>query len=234
MVVRSLATIFFILGVVKMKKIFLSGLLSIVCAATGFAQSDYKKTEVFVGYSNNQVDTGINTEDDNDFEEFFEERETFHGFNASGVYNLSRYFGVKGDVSGAYKRQNFSIPIATGPATTGTLTLRTRDSVYNFLGGVQVKDNADDKRLKPFGYALVGAGHVRTKFNDVSCPAGADCSFFDDDFSETGVAAAFGGGLDIKINDRIDFRAIKIDYNPIRIDSGTQHNVRFGIGVVFK
>jgi hypothetical protein len=212
-----------------MKKIILSGLLSLICASLGLAQSDYKKAEVFVGYSNNQVDTGIETNDTNDFDEFFQERETFHGFNAAGVYNFSRFVGVKGDVSGTYKKQNLSIP-----ATGGNITLRTNDSLYNFLGGVQVKDNANQGRLKPFAHALVGAGHSRTKFRDVNCPVGANCSFFNEDFSETGLAAAFGGGLDIRINDRFDFRAVTVDYNPIKLDSGTQHNVRFGIGVVFK
>jgi hypothetical protein len=212
-----------------MKKLILSGLLSFMCASLGLAQSDYKKAEVFAGYSNNQVDTGIESDDPNDFEEFFQERETFHGFNASGVYNFSRYVGVKGDVSGTYKKQNFSIP-----ATGGNITLNTRDSLYNFLGGVQVKDNASQGRLKPFAHALVGAGHARTKFRDVVCPVGNNCSFFDEDFTETGLAMAFGGGLDIRINNKIDFRVVQVDYNPIRLDSGTQHNVRLGIGVVFK
>ena len=105
--------------------------------------------------------------------------------------------------------------------------------LYNALGGVQFKDNASTARLKPFGYALAGAGIGRVKVKDVSCPVGVDCSDFTSD-SETGFAMAFGGGLDIKINDRIDFRAIKADYNPIRFDSGTQHNFRVGIGFVFK
>jgi opacity protein-like surface antigen len=211
--------------------------MSLLCATIGLAQvtpvSDYKKSEVFIGYSNNQVDSGIDVEDSNDFEEFFDERESFHGFNVSGVYNVNRYFGVKGDVSGTYNNKDFTIPVTTG-STTRNVSFKTNNSLYNFLGGVQVKDNASEGRLKPFGYALVGAGHARTKFKDVNCPTGVDCSFFDEDESETGLAGAFGGGLDIRVNDKIDFRAIKVDYNPIRLDSGTQHNVRFGIGIVFK
>src|SRR5687767_15484025 len=31
--------------------------------------------------------------------------------------------------------------------------------------------------------------------------------------SETGFSGVFGGGLDIRINDRVDFRAIQIDLN---------------------
>jgi hypothetical protein len=213
--------------------------MTLVCASFGLAQTtttdDYKKSEFFVGYSNQQVDTGIDFEDpdDNDIEEFFNERESFHGFNASATFNVNRYVGIKGDVSGAYKNQNFSIPVQTGPTTTGTVNFKTKNSIYNFLGGVQVKDNSREGRFKPFGYALVGAANVRTKFQDVVCPTGGDCDVFEENFSETGLAGAFGGGLDIRINNKVDFRVVKIDYNPIRLDGGTTHNVRIGVGLVF-
>jgi hypothetical protein len=55
------------------------------------------------------------------------------------------------------------------------------------------------------------------------------------DFTEkdTGFAAAFGGGIDIRASNRIDIRVIQIDYNPTRLFDGTQHNLRVGIGIVF-
>jgi len=215
-----------------MKKFILAACLAAISSVASFAQStdDYKKGEVFIGYSNNQVDTGVDSGDD--FESFVDDRESFHGFNASGVYNVSRYFGLKADVSGTYKNKdfNFSVPVGTG---TGNVRFDTKNSLYNFLGGVQVKDNSSDARFKPFAHALVGAGHQRTKIDNVSCPTGVDCSDLFSD-SETGLAGAFGGGIDIKINNKIDFRAIQVDYNPIKFDSGTQHNVRLGIGIVFK
>jgi hypothetical protein len=238
MVVGSFDNHIFIFGSnLKMKKLILSGLMTLVCASFGLAQttttSDYKKSEFFVGYSNNQVDTGIDTEEGDEFDEFFNERESFHGVNVTGTYNVSRYVGITGDVSATYNNKRFSATIPTGPTTSDDVSFKTNNSLYNFLGGVQVKDNASTSRLKPFGYALVGAGHARTKFSDVICPTGADCSVIEDNFSETGLAGAFGGGLDIRINDKIDFRAIKVDYNPIKFDSGITHNVRFGIGLVF-
>lgn len=220
-----------------MKKLILSGLMTLVCASFGLAQntttSDYKKSEFFVGYSNQQVDTGIETEEGNPAEEFFRERESFNGFNVSGTYNVTRYVGIKGDFSGAYKNQDFSFNVPTSPTTTGTVSFKTRNSVYNYLGGVQIKDNGSTSRVKPFGYALAGAATVRTKFRDVTCPTGGDCTFFEDDFSETGLAGAFGGGIDIKITDKVDFRAIKVDYNPIKLDGGVTHNIRIGVGLVF-
>jgi opacity protein-like surface antigen len=214
-----------------MNKLILAFCLTIISGVCAFAQTtDYKKSEIFVGYSNGQVDTGANSE--NGFDEFFQDRESFHGFNASGVVNVNRYLGIKGDVSGTYRSDEFSFPVNTG-TTTNNLSFSAKSSLYNFLGGVQVKDNASTARLKPFAYALVGAGHGRVKIRNVSCPTGVDCSDLTSD-SETGLAGAFGGGLDIRVNDKIDFRVVKVDYNPIKFDSGTQHNIRLGIGVVFK
>ena len=43
-----------------------------------------------------------------------------------------------------------------------------------------------------------------------------------------------GGGLDIKVNKRIDIRAFQFDANPIYFDESTYLNMRFSTGVVFK
>ncbi|HEX8735530.1 MAG TPA: outer membrane beta-barrel protein [Pyrinomonadaceae bacterium] len=213
-----------------MKKLILASCLTLLASVFAFAQTDYKKSEFFVGYSNTQVDTGANS--GNGVEDFFDDRVSFHGFNASGVVNVNRYVGIKGDVSGTYKNDDFSFSVTSG-STTSTVAFKTKSSLYNVLGGVQIKDNASAARFKPFAYALAGVGHGRTKVSNVTCPAGVDCSDLISD-SETGLAGAFGGGLDIRVNDKIDFRVLKVDYNPIRFDSGTQHNVRIGVGVVFK
>lgn len=197
------------------KAFCLTALLSVgVVAQT--TTDEYNKNEFFVGYSNQQVDRG--------------DYQTHHGFEGSYVRNVSRYFGIKGDVSGAYKNDDFDTRIVVAPGNTTTIRNETRSSLYNFLGGVQVKDNASDARLKPFGHALAGVGYNRTEFKTSLTGSGTQ-NFTD---NEAGFAAALGGGLDIKVNDRVDFRAIQIDYNPVRNFGQFSHNVRFGIGVVFK
>ncbi len=215
-----------------MKKLILAISLAALSSVSAFAQTeDYKKAEFFVGYSNGQVDTGANFDDE--FGDLVDDRETFHGFNVSGVYNFNRYLGLKGDISGTYNSKDFNFSVPTGPTTSGNVAFKTNSSLYNFLGGVQLKDNSKDTRFKPFAHALVGAGHGRVKVKDVSCSAGVDCVGFAGTESETGLAGAFGGGLDIKVNDKFDIRAIQVDYNPIKFDSGTTHNVRIGFGIVF-
>ncbi len=183
-----------------MNKFFLAFSLIFAMSFVAVAQGsdDYNKNEVFVGFSHQNVGD-------------LDSREGFNGVNASYVRNVTRYVGVKADFSAAFKKERFNVNVET-----------TR-SVYNFLGGVQIKDNASEKRLKPFAHALVGVGHNRNKIS----PANVT-------FSDTGFAGAFGGGLDIKINKRIDLRAIQVDYNPIYSNSRVDQNVRFGIGIVFK
>lgn len=217
-----------------MHKVAIAMIFAAISGVAAFAQTastDYKKAEVFVGYSNNQVDTGVSPNDD--FSDFVDDRESFHGFNASGVYNFSRYLGAKVDVSGTYNNKNFAfaVPVTGG---TGNVSFDADSSLYNFLGGIQIKDNASTARLKPFAHILAGAGHGRVKVSNVSCDITVDCTGFSGTTSETGLAGAFGGGLDVKLTDRIDLRAIQVDYNPIKFDNATTHNVRIGIGLVFK
>jgi opacity protein-like surface antigen len=206
--------------------------MAILGASSAMAQTttDYKKSEFFVGYSNNQVDTGADS--GNNVRSFFNDRISFHGFEISGVYNVSRYVGIKGDFSGTYRNKNFSQTVNVG-ATQVAVSFETKNSLYNVLGGVQVKDNTAKTRVKPFAHALVGVGHGRTKITDVNCPTGTFCANLASTDSETALAGAFGGGLDIKVSDKIDIRAIQIDYNPIKFDAGTSHNVRIGVGIVF-
>jgi hypothetical protein len=81
-----------------------------------------------------------------------------------------------------------------------------------------------------------GAGHYRTKVTNVNCTNAAvtNCPSLAQDFSDTGLAGVFGGGLDVRVSNRVDIRAIQVDYNPIRMDGSIDHNFRFGFGVNFK
>jgi opacity protein-like surface antigen len=104
---------------------------------------------------------------------------------------------------------------------------------------VQIKDNSKEgSRFRPFGHALAGVAVGKSKidnsfFSSGFCQqTGVDCrGDFSD--SETGFAAAIGGGIDIKATERFSIRAIQVDYNPTRFNGSTQNNFRFGLGVVF-
>ena len=205
------------------KAIFLTTILSVSI----FAQTDtdeYKKNEFYGGYSNQQVDNF--------------DRQTFNGFETAYVRNIRRYVGIKADFSAAYRNDDFSSPVFGTPSSTSSGVIRgeTDRSVYNFLGGVQFKDNASKARFKPFAHVLAGAAHLRFKTKNITCISGTCPPFISPNstFSDTGFSAAFGGGLDIKLSDRVDFRAFQVDYNPIRAGGRWNNNVRFGVGFVFK
>jgi hypothetical protein len=204
------------------------------CVAFGSAQgsgNDYKKGEFFIGYSNQQVETGLGDIDD-DLGLDLGDRETFHGLNVSGVYNVGRYFGLKADVSGTYSNRGYSFTVPTTGGGSGSVGFETKSAIYNFLGGIQIKNNSHDRRVKPFAHALVGAAHTRVKLSGLGCSVGVDCNVFEGG-AETNLAAAFGGGIDIKLNRRVQLRAIQVDYNPIWFDGGRQNNIRLGFGFVF-
>jgi opacity protein-like surface antigen len=216
------------LGGYSVFKTIMIATIIIACASIAAAQSDYKKFEFFGGYSHNRVDTGFGDEDP-DLDDIFDEREGFHGFEVSATGNFTRYLGIKGDFSGHFKSREFPIPGFSG----ASVDVETR--LYNFLGGVQIKDNSNEGTFKPFAHALIGVaqGRANLDFNDVACIAIVPSPCSNTTQSETGFAAAFGGGIDIKASDRISIRAIQIDYNPTRLFDSTQHNFRIGVGIVF-
>lgn len=198
------------------------------CALAQTAE-EYNKNEFYVGYSNQQVGSVA--------------RSTFNGVEGSYTRNVSRYFGIRSTLSFAKDNRTLQGSVLNPEGGTYNFRQDNNRSVYNFLAGVQVKDNASTKRLKPFGYALGGVAHNRNTFKNLACVSSSsspsNCPstppIFDNvTFSDTGLAGAFGGGLDIKINDRIDFRAIQADYNPIYSNSRVNNNFRFSVGIVIK
>lgn len=211
-----------------MKKLITAFTITIALSICALAQSndDYKKTEFFVGYSYGQADLHFNNNPS-----VYRERTGLNGFNVSGVYNVNRYFGIKGDVSGTYANARISVQAVVLPGTPSTiLTFDSKSSLYNVLGGVQIKDNASEKRFKPFAHALVGAAFSNNR-TDIGCVTTIICPGAP---RRTSLAGAIGGGIDIRVNKKIDFRAVQIDYNPIKVGGTVDDNFRVGIGVVFR
>ena len=209
-----------------MRNLLFLTILIVAYASVSFAQSaDYNKVEFYGGYSHNRIDTGIG-DSDPALRDIIDEREGFHGFNTSVTGNITRYVGLKFDVAGHFKEKSFPF--------LSTARVDVESSVFNFLGGVQLKDNSTEARVKPFAQALVGVARARNKvaFTNVACAAvfPSPCTDFTE--TDTGFAGAFGGGLDIRASKRIDIRVVQFDYNPTRVFEGTQHNFRIGAGII--
>ena len=198
-----------------MRKLFMAALFIACTSSFAFAQTgDYNKYDVGVLYSHNRQDIGV--EDPN--QNFIDEREGFHGFEAFVKGNVSRYVGLKASYS--FNRKSFDLN-----GGTAATTFDVDANLHQFLGGAEFKDNARETKVKPFAHVLAGVAHARADVNN------ATVSFQE---SDTGFAAAVGGGVDFKLSDRVDLRAVQFDYNPIRANGETSHNFRIGIGLIFR
>ena len=195
-----------------MRKLFMAALLIAATAPFTFAQTDYNKVDVGVLFSHNRVDTGF----DDPSQNFISDREGFNGVEGFVKGNVSRYVGLKGSYS--FHRKSFDV-------SDGVTTVDVDADIHQFLGGVEFKDNAKETKVKPFAHVMAGAAHTRAEANSTLV------SFEE---SETGFAGVIGGGIDFKLSDRVDLRAIQFDYNPARVGGDTSHNFRIGIGLIFR
>ncbi len=87
------------------------------------------------------------------------------------------------------------------------------DAIHYVQGGPRVTFRSDKSRVEPFAHALFGGTF----------------------FNSTGrFSMALGGGVDVRVNDRVSIRAIQADYAPVYFDHFTMHNARIATGVVFR
>lgn len=228
-----------------MKRLAILATVILVFAVTASAQDDYKKYEFFGGYSalfvdNLAGDTGSPRVDD-----VLGEKQNLRGFNVAAGWNFHKYIGAKFDYSLHLREDNFSRPLGSGTVDT---------TLQNILGGIQVKNNTEDgPTFKPFGHALFGVAVQKVDVDSPNLPAVFGISDFHT--NETSFAMAFGGGLDIKLNNRFDLRVAQIDWNIINrgdqqtgivlvptpfqtvgtaffIPGTRQDNLRLGVGIV--
>ena len=244
-------------------------LFLIILASAGAAlaqgSSDYHKWDVYGGYSLGRLTNNISSssftsnhvETFTDFcsaaatqqlgpnsQKFFCTRRSFNGFEASVTRNVSKYIGIQGDVTGHFKTEAF-VDKFTPPGATQTEGNRER--LWNFLGGVQLKNNSQSARVKPFGRALAGFARYSNRSSQTIDLFPQFNFVFDDTVNS--FAMKLGGGLDVWVSKRLDLRVISIDYNPVftrdrnaKIVSGpfnpvslsgkTTHNFTIGAGLV--
>ena len=196
-----------------MRKLLMAAFIIACTAPFTFAQTssdDNHKADVGVLFSHNRVDTGF----DDPSQNFITDREGFNGVNAFVKGNVSRYVGLVGDYS--FHRKSFDDFV-------GTTGVSVDVDLHTLMGGVELKDNTKETKVKPFGRVLAGFQHVRANVNGVTG--------FDE--SDNGFSAAVGGGVDFRVSPRVDIRAVQLEYNPTRFGGETQHNFRVGVGVIF-
>jgi len=209
---------------------FRLSLVILMIAPTLLAQ-DYNKYEVYGGYSRMREKSNIESFSFTDpsgattpvtdlcstqtgeilgpnSQQFFCKRRNFSGFDVSVTYNLSRYFGITGDITRHSKDQTFVDDFGGIIQTIGT-----REHITSVLAGVRVKDNGPAARFKPFGHALIGTARYSDRQSQ-TIDAFPEFNYVAND-RESSLALKIGGGLDIRVTPRVDLRVIEVDYNPL-------------------
>jgi len=214
-------------------------LLLLVCVPVGVAQrpdrSRFPKLEVFAGYST--IETNDHTfhfgpnfnASQTDFDE------GGRGFEAAVTRNLNRYFGVVGDFSAHFSRDQGPItltpPCNQPPCLPVTQNAKLNPRLFNFLAGPEVKWR-NRTRLTPFAHALFGITHATATFSTTG-PA-LTLSRTD---ADTGFAMTYGGGFEVRILSRVGFRT-SFDYSKAFVGSNALpaqrvNSVGYSTGVIF-
>jgi hypothetical protein len=89
-------------------------------------------------------------------------------------------------------------------------------NAFGFLGGVRFTSTTNEQ-YQPFGQFLLGG----TRFSASDC---------DEDCSETPFTISFGGGIDVRINDKWNFRG-QLDIPIFMFEGESETGVRFMFGV---
>jgi len=109
-----------------------------------------------------------------------------HGWNASVTANLTEWFGVEGDFAGHYGSPSiygFEIPYVDIDVKSHT-----------FMVGPKLTYRSGS--IAPFAHFLIGAARASTGAYGYS-------------LSDTALAAAMGGGIDINLSESVAIRAIQ-------------------------
>ena len=134
------------------------------------------------------------------------------GGSGTFVYNFNHVLSAVADL-GAYHNPN----IANFNPTTFTYLFGPRVSIRR------------SRLVTPYFQALFGGARQWTSFVDPNTGSMAP---------QNGFAAAFGGGMDIRVHRHILLKPFQVDYLMTRVTNpwttaGTQNNLRYSAGVVF-
>lgn len=232
------------------QRMIISLALLLVFATIAFAQTDERKTEVFVGLSAIAAQNALTNKDVKTFDGItptqfkalagFEllDNERYipgYGFEANVTRSFTKHIGLSGDFSGYYRRAN---------ARIGDTLFKADHSIYYVMAGPKVK-LLNERRANVFFHALAGGAHTSVSYreNTNTNPVTAKDS-------STRFAFALGGGVDVRISKRISARVFQLDYIPmlgkdrrVIASDGTavdingraqQGNFRIATGIVFR
>jgi outer membrane protein OmpA-like peptidoglycan-associated protein len=184
--------------------------------------TDYNHWDAFLGYSYERYRP-----------EFSGNGQTFglNGGSASITYYVNRWFGLTFDFGGAHTSSCVDGPGCVGNTTsTGAPKTTYNTNLFTYTGGARFRW-VSRSRATPFFDITAGAAHGTDFFTWSGNKVTA--------ISSNSFALLAGAGIDIRLNDRISWRAVQTDYLMTRFTapaSGAadpQNNIRVSTGLVF-
>ncbi|MDP8990446.1 MAG: outer membrane beta-barrel protein [Acidobacteriota bacterium] len=135
------------------------------------------------------------------------------GGSGAFVYNINRVIGVVADLGGYY-----NAAAANSSPTT-----------FSYLFGPRLSLRKSSK-FTPYVQALFGGDRVSTSL--VNANTGSS-------IVQNGFAAAFGGGLDVRLTDHLAVKPFQIEYLMTQAPNdwslnNPRNNIRYSAGVVFR
>ena len=131
-----------------------------------------------------------------------------NGWDISANFVGNKYLGILVDLSGYY-----------GQATDQSRGFGPDVKFHSFLFGP--KFSIRSGKVTPFMQGLFGVAHINADLGTTTT-------------SENEFAMAFGGGLDVHLNDTIDIRPAQLEYLASKSDSDFLNHFRYTAGIVFK
>jgi len=187
-----------------------------------------QKAEVFGTYSYLQYNTTVTG---------FQSR-AFNGGGGGFQYNFIPYLGFKGEFNGYGSTewtQVVKAPIGTPAGIIPVGTYTTRANMFTYMFGPVV--NIPAKKVNVFGEILFGGTHT-SGYADLynSTVVGGKASL---NPSQHPFAMAFGGGVDVNVNNHVALRLAQVYWFMTRFtipftQTNNQHNLRYQGGIVFK
>jgi opacity protein-like surface antigen len=209
-----------------MKKVSLAFATLLLLPLTTVAQTA-PRAEVFGGYGFARTG-GIRDSQNRD--------KNLNGWATSVVFSPLDWFGIEGAISGHYGRGESAVTLPPIPGIpVPTFTTRTSASLYTFTAGPRFSARSD--RVTGYGHVLAGAARYRQDLDfSVSYIPEPD-PLISATFKQTRFAAIFGGGIDVKVTDRVAVRVVEVDYLLTRFEepdtSRVQSGLRLSTGIVF-
>jgi len=133
------------------------------------------------------------------------EHANLNGWNGQIAVNPTSWFGIVADGSGFYGTPT----IAGGPVNI---------HLHSYLIGPRLSYHG---RVTPYVQALFGQS-----FLHISVP-GTTFTFDDSAFGMT-----VGGGVDVKVHDRVSIRLAQVEWLRTQLSSDTQNHMRVSTGIV--